>query len=606
MAAHKVGKQSGAKQALRELGSQLTPIRPWFGQITKGTLRADAAAGLTNAAIVLPQGVAFAIIAGLPPEYGLFTAMVVTVVAGFWGSSMIMVSGPTTAISAVLFATLSEVASPGTALFTSLAITLTLMVGALQFAAGLLRLGGLISFISHSVLTGFTAAAALLIAASQLGGVLGVETERGGGVLERLYRVWQQAEHTNWTAVTISATTLAALLITLRFNKRLPAYIIALAVGSVVGFLVGAPERGVAMFDPLSSVLPSFQAPQLDLGVLRDLLPSASALAFVGLLEAISIGKGFAMRRSEDYSSNQEIIGQGLGNMVGSFFQSYAGSGSFTRSGLNADSGAKTPLSAIFAAGFLAVLLFLVAPFVHLVPVPAMAALIIYVAWRLIDFVEIHHIFRDSRSETFILSATFATGILTELDFAILVGVLVSFSVFLRNSSNPIVSVGAPATVEGRRVFMNAHAYELDQCPQIVATRLDGPLFFASVEHVDAELQRLEPLNGQHRTRLINLVGVGKIDLSGAAFLLKEIRKSRAQGKDTFILVANPQVIRILDRFHVLEELGEQNLFPHKGEAIAAAVRNADDAICATCQSRVFKECAGKAAAVDQMLVKLE
>jgi SulP family sulfate permease len=520
--------------------------------------------------------------------------MVMTVVAGFWGASMIMVSGPTTAISAILFATLSEIASPDTALFTSLAITLTLMVGVLQFTAGILRLGGLISFISHSVLTGFTAAAALLIGASQLGGVLGVETERGGGVLERVHRVWLVTADINPIAITIALITLVALLVTLRVNKRLPAYIIALAAGSMVSILLGAPEHNVAHFEPLSSVLPSFQAPQLDLSVLRDLLPSAAAVAFVGLLEAISIGKAFAMRRGDDYSSNQEIIGQGLGNMIGSLFQSYAGSGSFTRSGLNADSGAKTPLSAIFAAGFLLALLFVVAPFVHLVPVPAIAALIIHVAWRLLDFAEIHHILRASRSETLILGATFVTGILTELDFAILVGVMVSLSVFLRTSSNPIVTVGAPTTVDGRRVFMNAHTFGLDQCPQIVATRLDGPLFFASVEHVDSEFQRLEPLNGHHRTRLINLVGVGKIDLSGAAFLLKEIKKSRRQGQDTFVLVANAQVIRILDQFHVLEELGERNLFPHKGEAIAAAVQRCDDDICATCHARVFRECATK------------
>ncbi|MES0884923.1 SulP family inorganic anion transporter [Roseibium sp. SCP14] len=578
-------------QMTQNLAENLSPVRPWFGLITRKTVKADAMAGLTNAAIVLPQGVAFAIIAGLPPEYGLFTAMVVTVVAGLWGSSMVMVSGPTTAISAILFATLSEIATPATALYASLAITLTFLVGVLQFSAGLLRLGGLISFISHSVITGFTAAAALLIGASQLGGTLGIETERGGGVLERLHNVWTAAEGANVTAISISLITLASLLTVTRINKRLPAYIIALLAGSIAGYFLGAPDHGVHMFQPLTAVLPTFHLPNLDPARLRELLPSAATVAFVGLLEAISIGKGFALRRDEHYSSNQEIMGQGLGNLVGSFFQSYAGSGSFTRSGLNADSGARTPLSSVFAAGFLACLLIAVAPFVHLVPVPAMAAIIIYVAWKLIDFAEIRHIIRDSRSETLILGSTFATGILTDLDFAILVGVLVSLSVFLHKSANPIVSVGAPTTVDGRRVFMNAEAYGLAQCPQIVAMRLDGPLFFASVEHVSAEFQRLEPLGGKHRIRMINIVGVGRIDLSGAAFLMKEIRKSRAQGKDTFLLVANPQVIRLLERFHVLEELGNGNIFPHKGEAVAAAVNRAEADVCATCTLRLFNEC---------------
>ncbi len=551
-------------------------------------------AGFTNAAIVLPQGVAFAIIAGLPPEYGLYTAMVVTFISALWGASMIMVSGPTTAISAVMFASVSEFAEPGTALYISLAITLTLMVGAIQLSAGLARLGGLISFVSHSVITGFTAAAALLIAASQLSGALGITTERGGGVVERLHRVWENLGQTNLTAVYISAVTLAVLLVVMKINKRLPSYVLALAAGSVIGVILDAPDQGVAMFKALSSVIPSFVAPEITFTVIQDLLPSAFAVAFIGLLEAISIGKGFAMRRQDSYDSNQEIIGQGMGNIFGSFFQSYAGSGSFTRSGLNAESGAQTPIAAISASVFLLLLLLILAPFVSYVPVPAMATLILYVAWKLIDFEEIKHIVQDSQSETLIVFGTFLTGILLELDLAILVGVLLSISVFLHKSANPIVSVGAPTEAAGRRVFMNAHAYNLDQCPQIVAMRLDGPLYFASVEHVATQFAKFEELDGKHRTRLINLVGVGKIDLSGAAFLLKEIQVSRAQGVDTYLLVANPEVLKLLRRFHVIDALGEENLFPHKSEALNAAVANASGDICATCKLRLFHECSSK------------
>lgn len=580
-----------------QLSRQLSPVRPWFSKLNPKVVRGDLLAGFTNAAIVLPQGVAFAIIAGLPPEYGLYTAMVVTIISAYWGASMIMVSGPTTAISAVMFASVSELAEPGTAVYIGLAITLTLMVGAIQLAAGLARLGGLISFVSHSVITGFTAAAAMLIAASQLGGSLGIATERGGGVVERLHRVWDNLADTNLSAVYISIVTLVVLLGVMKVDKRLPSYVLALAAGSIMGIVLDAPNQGVAMFETLASVIPSFVAPKITLSVLRDLLPSAFAVAFIGLLEAISIGKGFAIRRQDSYDSNQEIIGQGMGNIIGSFFQSYAGSGSFTRSGLNAESGAQTPVAAISASVFLLILLLILAPFVSYVPVPAMATLILYVAWRLIDFAEIKHIIQDSRSETLIVFGTFLTGILLELDLAILVGVLLSLSVFLHKSANPIVSVGAPTHVAGRRVFMNAHAYDLDQCPQIVAMRMDGPLYFASVEHVATEFARLEALDGKHRTRLINLVGVGKIDLSGAAFLLKEIQTSRAQGVDTYLLVANPEVVRLLRRFHVIDALGEENLFPHKAEALTAAVEKASDDICATCKLRLFHECAKKPSA---------
>lgn len=326
------------------LGQALSPVRPWFKDVSPRTFKADCAAGLTNAAIVLPQGVAFAIIAGLPPEYGLFSAMIVTLIAAFWGSSMTMVSGPTTAISAVLFASLAPLAEPGTETYIMLAVALTLIAGVVQMLAGAFRLGGFISFISHSVLVGFTAAAAFLIASSQLAGVFGIATGGGGGVVDRLWRVADHMDQFNLTAFLIAAVTLLSLIGLTRVNKRLPSYIIALAFGSLVAYMLDAPANGVEMFTPLASVIPRFQSPNLSLGLVADLLPVAMTIAFIGLLEAISIGRSFALRRDESYSTNQEMLGQGLSNVVGSFFQCYAGSGSFTRSGLNVESGAQTPI----------------------------------------------------------------------------------------------------------------------------------------------------------------------------------------------------------------------------------------------------------------------
>ncbi|MGB0411432.1 MAG: SulP family inorganic anion transporter, partial [Pikeienuella sp.] len=305
---------------LTALLSSLNPVRPWFGQVNGGTLRADAIAGVTNAAIVLPQGVAFAIIAGLPPEYGLFTAVVVALIAGLWGSSMIMVSGPTTAISAVIFASMSQYATPGTETYIAMVFAMTLMVGVIQIVAGMFKLGGLISFISHSVLIGFTAAAALLIAASQIGGALGLAKGEGGGVFERLRHVATHVGEVNATAIIISGVTILTLIVLSRFSKKVPSYIIALAVGSGVAWLLNASAAGVAMFSPLHSIIPQIGAPDLSFGLVAELLPVAATVAFVGLLEAISIGRSFALRRDEPYDSSQEMVGQGLSNAVGSFF----------------------------------------------------------------------------------------------------------------------------------------------------------------------------------------------------------------------------------------------------------------------------------------------
>lgn len=571
---------------------RISPLRPWFREQSPASIRADVLAGLTNATIVLPQGVAFAIIAGMPPEYGLFTAIVVTIVAAIWGSSRVMVSGPTTAISAVLFATLSGLAIPGSAEYIALALTLTFLVGVLQFGAGLAGLGGLISFISHSVIVGFTAAAAVLIGVSQLGPALGLSGGEGG-VLHRLTQIFNTIDDLDPAAIGIAGITLLTLIVCARISRRLPHYIIALIVGALSALILGDLAANVAMFAPLDATRPEFGAPQLQLETIGALLPTAAAVACVGLLEAISIGKSFAIRREEAYDSSQEMVGQGLSNITGSFFQCYAGSGSFTRSGLNAESGATSPLSAIFAAGFLVVLLALIAPFVRYVPVPAMAAIILYVAWKLINFNEIRHIFAASRSETIILAATFLTGILSELDFAILVGVIASLSAFLHKSSHPVVAVGAPTDINNRRVFMNAEVYDLPQCPQIRFMRIEGPLFFASVDHVAQEFKRIEEKDGI-KTCILNLKGVGKLDLAGADFILAQARRARKYGHDLHLIASNPSILKTLERLHCLDVLGAGNVHAHKSEVIGKTVQHASDSVCAACTIRCFNECASK------------
>lgn len=575
---------------------RLSPVRPWFKDLTPATLRDDALAGLTNAAIVLPQGVAFAIIAGLPPEYGLFTAIVVCAVAAFFGASMVMVSGPTTAISAVMFATLTQIAPAGTETYIALALTLTLMVGVLQLIAGLAGLGALIAFVSHSVIVGFTAAAALLIAASQLAGTLGITTEGGGGVIERLERTFTEIGQTNTAALAVSAVTLVTILIVARIDKRIPSYILALITGSLTAWALGGVDVGLRLFDPLSAIIPQPGVPDISLSLLGDLLPGAVAVAFVGLLEAISIGKSFALRRRERYDSNQEIVGQGLSNISGSFLQSYAGSGSFTRSGLNAESGARSPMAAIFAALILAVALAVIAPFVRYVPVPAMATIILYVAWKLVNFDEIRHILRTSRSETGILMATFATGILSELDFAILVGVLVSLAVFINKSAHPSIGVGAPMEENGRRVFRNAYSNNLLECPQISNLRIEGPLFFGSVDHVDEKFRDIEERFRAKRSTVLNLKGVGKIDLTGADFIVNECRAARARGQDYHLIASHKSSRDALRRLHVIDAVGEDHIHFTKADAIRHAVSAADNDICKTCTARVFNECTGKAA----------
>lgn len=567
------------------------PLR-WVPGVTLRGVRADAFAGFTNAAVVLPQGVAFATIAGLPPEYGLYTAMVTAVVAALWGSSMVMISGPTTAISAVLFATLSGLADAGTPRYIELALMLTIMVGLFQIAAGIGRLGGFVSFVSHSVITAFTAAAALLIGVSQLAGALGVSVERGGNVIERLIRVGEHFSDVNMTALIISMATLAIAVVLGWLAPRLPGFLIALLAGAALAYGLDAEAQGVQMIAPLSAALPTFDPPTGALGDIITLVPGAMAIALVGLLEAISIGRAFSVRRRERFNANQEMVGQGLSNVVGGLFQCYAGSGSFTRSGVNAAAGAGTPLAAIFASGFLALILVFVADLVVYIPTPAMAGLILYVAWKLIDIEELRHIVTTSRPETLILTITLAAGLFIELDFAIYVGVITSLAVFVYETAYPEVVVTAPMdSPQGDRKFREVGAPGQGECPQLIVVRVIGALYFGSVENVERSIARIRAARPKQKNMVLYLKSVRKLDLAAGDMLIKLIRDVRADGGEIHVVAGNAVLLHSLERFHVTDELGEGHLHASKSEAISTATRSFERRICRVCLFDVFREC---------------
>ncbi|MEM9716598.1 MAG: SulP family inorganic anion transporter [Pseudomonadota bacterium] len=571
---------------------KLTPPLGWIHSVTPASVRADAFAGFTNAAIVLPQGVAFAAIAGLPAEFGLYTAMVTAVIAAIWGSSMVMISGPTTAISVLLFATLSDLAAPGSAYYIQLALMLTVLVGLVQLVAGLGGLGGLVAFVSHSVITAFTAAAASLIAVSQLAGALGVDVERGGNVLERLLRLGEHFTEVNLYAVAIAGVTLATAIFCAKLTPRLPGFLIALIAGSGLAYALDAPEHGVDMVSPLSAAFPSFTPPTGAIGDMIELAPGAIAIALVGLLEAISIGRAFAVRRKEQFDANQEMVGQGLSNVVGGFLQSYAGSGSFTRSGVNHTAGAVTPLSGLFASGFLALVLLFIAPLVSYIPTPAMAGLILFVAWKLIDFKEIHHIVTTSRPETLILILTLAAGLFIELDFAIYVGVIASLSVFVFETAYPEVAAIAPDdTADGGRKFQPVGFKGQPECKQLIVIRVTGALYFGSVDNVSRTIAKLRRDKPKQKNLILYLKSVRKLDLAAGDMLIELIRSVRSDGGEVHIVAGTSDLHRSLERFHVIEELGEENLHSAKSEAVLAMTRSFERRICRGCLLDVFREC---------------
>ena len=296
------------------------PFLKWTKHITRKTLKADLIAGFTGAIIVLPQGVAFASIAGLPPQYGLYTAMVTPIIAALFGSSRHLVSGPTTAISLVIFSAASHHVQPGTDEFIALVLTMTFLAGVYQLAFGLARLGSLVNFVSHTVIIGFTAGAAVLIVTSQMKHVLGLSIGKGESFLHTWTYIFQQINLVQFSVIAVAAATLITAILVKRFNRQLPNLLIALIVGSLVAIFFTGNSDAIKMVGAIPATLPPLSSPEFSLKIIKSVASESLAIALLGLIEAVSISRSIATKSNQRIDSNQEFIGQGLSIIFGSFF----------------------------------------------------------------------------------------------------------------------------------------------------------------------------------------------------------------------------------------------------------------------------------------------
>jgi SulP family sulfate permease len=574
--------------------ARVAPFMSWLPHLERRTLRDDAVAGLTGAIVVLPQGVAFATIAGMPPEYGLYAGMIPAIIAALFGSSWHLVSGPTTAASIVLFSALSVFAEPGSAQYVKLALTLTIMVGVIQLALGLARLGTLVNFISHSVVVGFTAGAALLIAGNQIKHFFGLQIPRGLQLHEILIEFGKQFDSIGLYVTVVGVATLAAGILVKRFVPKIPYMIAALLVGSAVAVvlnsLLGQHQTGIATVGALPAALPPLSSPDLSFETLRQLAPAALAATLFALTEAVSIARALGARSGQYIDGNQEFIGQGLSNIAGSFFSGYVATGSFNRSGLNYQAGARTPLAAVFAGLLLMVIVLLIAPFAAYLPNAAMAAILFLVAWGLIDLHHIRKIISTSRSESAVLGITFFSTLLLELEFAIFLGVMSSLTAYLYRTSRPRIHTRVPDPDLPNRKFSSNPA--LPECPQFKIVRIDGSLFFGAVNPVREALARLETREAAQKHLAIVAHGINFIDVAGAEFLALEAKRRRSQGGGLYLIRPKDGLCEPMRRGGYMDELGRENVFHSKTDAISTIISRLDPEICRRCKRRVFLECA--------------
>jgi SulP family sulfate permease len=579
----------------RAVLSRIFPFLAWWPRVERTGLRADLIAGLIGAAVVLPQGVAFATLAGMPPEYGLYCAMVPTVVAALWGSSHHAVSGPTNAVALVVFATVSILAEPGSAHYVQLVLTLAFMSGAMMLALGLLRLGALVNFISHTVVVGFTAGAGMLIFGAQLRNFVGVDIPRNLSFLRTIEALTLQLANIQPYVLAVAVATLATGVLARRYIRQVPYMIVAMIAGSLLAFalnrMLGAEHTGIRTLGALPGALPPLSHPDFELENLRKLLAIAVAITVLGLTETVSIGRAIALKSGQRIDGNQEFIGQGLSNIAASFFSGFPVSASFNRSGLNYEAGARTPLAAAASALFLIVILLGVAPLMSYLPIASMAAILFLVAWGLIDVDSIRTIARSSRPETAVLALTFAATLLLELEFAILAGVTLSLVVYLSRTSRPSMRSLVPDPRHATRKMAELES-GLAECPQLKILRIEGSIYFGAVNHIDAHFDTLRETRPEQKHLLLMSKSINFVDVAGAELLAREASRRKKMGGQLYFYSLRQPVRDMLERSGHIDSIGRANIFAGKHEAIGDVFARLDRAICGQCRVRIFNECA--------------
>jgi SulP family sulfate permease len=579
-----------------------TPRLPgWWSRLNAQTLRGDALAGLLSAILVLPQGIAFATLAGLPPQYGLYTATVPCIVAALAGSSWQVVTGPTNAMSLALLAMLAPLAVVGSPSYIGLALGVTVLVGLLQFLTGALRLGAIANFISPTALLGFMTGAAGLIALQSLKSATGLALAQDLHAIEVPWAIVQRLDDLQFGAVLVAASSLLATTLCRRWWPRSPFMLVGLVLGTVVAV---ALQSGVELgwlpatastqrVGPLPSAWPTWSLPHLSWQALPQMMGIAAALTVVALAQSIAIAKAVAELAGQRIDANREFMGQGLANLAGGFFSCYVACGSLTRSMPHLEAGARTPLAAVLSALLVVPLVALSAPGLALIPMAAIAGLLLQVAWTLMAPASWRRLAQASRTEWAIAALTCLATLTVRLELAILIGSALSLGLYLQRSARPALrEMGFDRREQPRRfVVREDHPDSLPTCPQLQLLRMEGSVYFGATAYVSDMLQAQREQHPGQTHLLIMARSMNMVDVAGSALWHSELRHRRSLGGDLYFHRPRPPVLAQWERDGTLAILGTDHLFPDKATAIAAIVQRLDPERCRACSVRVFRDC---------------
>lgn len=553
------------------------------------TLRADVIAGATVGLVLLPQALAFSLLAGLPPEMGLYSAIVASIIGALWGSSSHLHTGPTNTASLLTLSVVLPLATPGTPEFMALAGMLAVLAGVLRLIFGLARLGLLVNFVSDSVAVGFTAGAGILIISNQIAPIMRLDLPMGVGLIDTLVLSAEQIQRTHLPSLLLGIATIALIALLQRLQRRLPTLLIALAIASLAAWALRLEDAGVRTLGALPQSLPPLASlPLLDLNLIGALANGALAVAIIGLVEASAIARAIATHSQQRLDSNQEFIGQGLANICAGFFSGYPCSGSFNRSALSFQAGARTSLGNAFSGVFVLLAMFPLAPLIAHLPRPVLAGALAITAWSMVDYQAIRRIWHADRVDGAISLITLAATLFVPLQFAIISGVLMSLGAYLWRTSAPRVQSVLP-DADFRHWEYQPH---LPMCPQLAVVDVLGDLYFGAVNHVEEQMNALLTRNPTQRFLLLRMHSVQRCDVSGIKMLQTIVRRYRDRGGGVYFVRVRQPVRQMMDITGFTQYIGADHFLDEDHAIEYLFHRVLDPAVCIyECEVRAFREC---------------
>jgi SulP family sulfate permease len=567
------------------------PFLIWFKGYQISTFQSDALAGATVAVVLIPQAMAYAMLAGMPPVYGLYAAAVTPFIGALWGSLRQLATGPIAIMSLLVLTTLTPIAEPGSDQFVKLAFLLSFMVGVLYILIGLFRLGMVMFFISHSAVKGFTSAAALIIIATQLPHFLGISVSQHEYIFPRLVEIIKGLPAIHLSTFLVGLLALGIIFGVQKLRTNLPAGLIAIVVSTVVIIVSGLYLKGVAIIGAIPGGLPHPIVPPLDFDTISSLLGPAVVIALVSFAETYSVGKAISSQTNQKVDVDQEFIGQGIANLIGSIFQSYPVSGSFSRTAINFATGAKTGISSVISSLSVVLALLFLTPLFTYIPKTALAALVISAVLMLFNPKEVFALWKMNRHDGIVAVTVFVIALITKPDYALLIGVMISLMLFLWKTMHPrIVRVTKDPEL---KMFVNADVYDKPSCPQILQLRSDNVIYFANAEYtIEHLLGRLDEQTTPAKYLLLDFQAVGFIDITGIDELRVLLDEVKERGVRLAFTGVHLPVKQIFESSGFLKELQPGHLIENRGDAITFLFQNIDHGYCRNdCPYELFHEC---------------